>query len=628
MVDFIHIADQAAELMPGTQLDLSFKCPVFDQDSAARSYSLPHRLAASPEMLTRSKNLHRLDTAVDSETLPEKIFIGQQLLASGDYIVEKMNPQYIDGHFENSAKQYASDLANTKLHELLPVVEIPQDLNANWGIVVEWQQNFAGKYFEMWINEGKISYTAKPNDTPLNVALYFAERIRTDYKLPVSTTFSRIDITSKGEKVRLHPWLPDLQGLFLQSDWRTYAQARQENFHNFIESCLETPREDVSFAFMRNPRFYDSKNLQWVGDINPHYKVIGSDWASRKNAFIKISEESVATKGHWEYAFVPFVRVRYILDLIAKSLDLAGIAGGFEEWTDLMAELVVYNTFALDEVVQEWQFNLADKTEAEKAANVGVTKIELKNHVPDMTAREFLQDFCDTFNLFWDDIEGRLFFKKKDDLLRGMPSELIQHKLVPNSIEKALKKRQGLSLKFKKEDNDTATVLAAYTEGEGKTSMELPVGILAERFDFLSKSCYAEQIGTSGVSKNSSSSFGLRFMLDKGIQFRSDDLLQYYQSATDNKNSKDEPINNLSLTPTALYTWAWHEHARIKAYGFPINFKVNLDIIDLQILKAWKTAVYRLETPEGAIVAALDTLSVIADENGLKETKITAFGRF
>ena len=624
----IKIEDEWAELMPQTQVDISFKSPVFDADHAARNYSLPHRIAASPVMLTRLKNMHRLDTTVDSKSLIEKIYIDHQFLDEGVFEVEKVTPQYMDGHFANNVRQYVSDLGNTQLYNLLPIIEIPQTLRAHWGFVVDWAQNMAGKFYSMYINGSTISYTAQASDTPLTVSLYFVNKIQADFGIPANNTYSRIDIFSNGEIVRLHPWASELQGLHLQADWLSFAQARQQNFTNFIKECFDNPRDDISFGFMKNPKFYDNKNLQWVGEINSVYKVIGSEWVPNKNAFIKITEESVATKGHWEYNYVPFVRVRYILKLIAQSLDLADIGGDFDEWIELMSDLVVYNFFALDEVLQEWQFDISNNTEAEKAANVCATKIDLKNHMPDMSARDFLKDFCETFNLYWDIVNGRLFFKKKDNLLTGQPSAIIQSKLVPNSIERSYKKRQGLSLNFKRDESDIAIPISPYSEGDGKTDIVLPSGILAENFLFQARCCYAEQIGNSGLSKTGNT-LALRFMLDKGVQFRSNNLVQYVQTATENKDSSGGLIGAVSLAPSAIYEWAWHELARLKANGFPISFKVDLDINQIQKIKTWDTALYRIQTPDGSAVVAIDELSVsgtLTEE--LKETKVTGLCRY
>jgi hypothetical protein len=453
---------------------------------------------------------------------------------------------------------------------------------------------------------------ATGSDTSISVAQWFATEINTVLGLDCTAVPApplRLEIRSVSQAVKLEPWIGTMEGFTLNSGYMNISEARQRNFTEFLkDSVLTTPREDVSFAYMYNPLFYE-KNTLFQGGIN--HATLNSTWGVGQN-------DSVVDPGNWRYNFVPFVRVRYILTKIAVAIGLPEIEGDFAEFVELMDDLILYNNYALDDEVREWQFKVSTAEVFERYMNVHATSITLSNHVDDITAREFLRDFCETFNLTWREKQGRLLFSQKDQMLKQV-SDLISEKIVPLSIERKFKKREGLILKHTADDKDAAVPIEQnYTEGAGKTEITLPTGILAEITTRGGRlCCYAEQKGSSKAKINEGSV--LRFMFDRGVQSISGGA--YIQSATSSGGS-------LSLIPSALFAWAWREHARLKASGFPVSFQINASINDIFMMKLWETALYRIHTPDGAAVVAVNTIDVSIDDMGLKETKITGYGRY
>lgn len=618
----VLINEKVADLVPGSSVDLTFKSPVFDGASASRAYSLPFRIAATPYMLTELENIQRIDSIVEVKNLPSTIKFSQQDFEKGFFEIEESNSQYLDGHFKNDLRQYASDLESIKIHSLLPVIDIPQPQTGYWAF--EPDAPFVGRSYFLHVNGSGVSYVATAVDTPYSIAQYFATEIYNTYQIVCNAIPAppvRLEVISTGQSVRLQPWIGGMEGFTLLPGWRTYSAARQYNFTDFLKTTLSAPREDVSFGLMSNPKLYEN-NAAFQGTINQALKPTGSSvWVVGQNEAYTVQGTPNGEGVQWAYTFVPFMRVRYILGKIADSLAVAGIAGDFEQFDELMSDLVVYNANPLDAVVKDWHFTIATATEVEKSTNVHATQIDLKNHIIDLSALDFLKVFCDTYNLYWDIVNGKLVFKWKDKLLRHPPQKLPTARVIPFSIKRGYKKNEGLALKYKTDDKNTAKSVSNYIEGIAKTEIELPVSVLTEKQNVGRLCCYAEQ-------KNDKPS-SLCFMLDRGERLEQGGSVSYMQTASDNKDSSGNTIGGVSLLPPALFNWAWREHARLLAYGFPIKYQMNLKIQDLIIIKSWESGLYRIETPNGSAVIAFDTVDISVDSiQDIQEAKVTGIVKF
>jgi hypothetical protein len=609
----IEINEKVADLALNTSIDVSFKSPLADGVSAARSFSLPFKLSSTAEMLTHLKNIHRLDTQADSETLDAHLKLYDQLIEKGKYRIEKANSQYIDGHYESENRNYDVLLKETKVQSLLPTIVIPKTHIVNWRFRVRSFSNMFGQQYSFVINDVNITYTSTATDNPTSVAAHFAQRII--LLLGINASFDAgvlVIAPIQQQLIRIKPWLCNN---FEVVSYKTFGQARQNNFTDFITGCFDNPREDISFGFMVNSGLYDGKNTIWAGEINPMYRITPTLYVP-KNGF-SINDDLSPTKGHWIYTYVPFLRVRYLLKLIAESVGIMKIEADFEGFEEMMSDLIVYNTVPLDEVIEEWQFD-TNNTDALLGANVGVSNIDLKNHIIDITAADFLEQLCQTFNLSWDIREGKLIFKLMDLVLRNQPLDA-KIKVIPNTLDRVFKKRQGFKFFFKKDDKDKASLDQVYTEGLGKYELELPTAPLFENMLFGKRYAYANQ-----KSKDEGL---LRFMFDRGVQPTNLNT-EYIQTGSDNINNVGNEQWILSLMPQKLYWFCFREIIRLKANGFLITFKARIRLNDLSVMTKWQTIMYAVNSPEGSFVIGIEEAIVSADINGMKEVKITGIGRY
>lgn len=610
----IEINEKVADLVNNASIDVSFKSPLADGVNASRSFSLPFKLSSTATMLTHLKNIHRLDTQADGETLDARLKLYDQLIEKGVYRIEKANSQYIDGHYESENRNYDELLKEKKVQSLLPTIVIPKTHIVNWRFRVRSFSNMQGQQYSFVINDSNITYTSTATDTPTSVAAHFAQRILLDLGINASFNAGVLVIAPiQQQLIRIKPWLCNN---FEVVSYMTFGQARQNNFTDFITGCFDAPREDISFGFMFNSGLYDGKNTIWAGEINPMYRITPTLYVP-KNGFV-VNDDLSPTKGHWIYTYVPFLRVRYLLKKIAESIGITKIEADFEGFEEMMSDLVVYNTYPLDEVMEEWQFDTGNNTDAFLGANVGVAQIDLKNHIIDITAADFLDDFSKTFNLSWDIREGKLVFKLMDLVLRNQPLEG-RIKMIPNTSDRVFKKREGFKFFFKKDDKDKASSDQVYTEGLGKYEFELPIAPLTETTLFGKRYVYANQ-----KSKDEGL---LRFFFDRGVQ-PSNLNTEYLQTGSDNINNVGNEQWILSLMSQKLYWFCFREIMRLKSHGFPITFKARLRLNDLSEMTKWQTIMYAVNSPEGSFVIGIEEAIVSADINGMKEVKITGIGRY
>lgn len=595
----LYISDTPVDLDTASSISLSFVCPAFDDDSAERGYSLPFRLPHTPDLLTLLKSKQRLDTADVTDELSAKVAIETQDLAEGLYRVESSTNGFFDGHFENESRANLNSLGQLKIQNLMPTVAIPQTILNRW-------------YFQLRPTGLATGYSMTIDGHPFATdnANSFASAINGALGETVAVSDGGFQVTlspmADGHSYLIINTIPAYNGITLLSTSYTAVGAQRQNFLNFVSSSLTTPRTDMSFALMQNVNLYEGKNAAWSGLINfAEYSVVDSSWRTGFKVTSDLSGfwlSSDATA--WKYAFVPFVRVSYILQKIAEAMGVTTVAGELVEWTELMT-LLVYNNRSLDDVKQAYEFS-----ELKYTNGYGV-EIALKNHVPDMSAAEFLSEFCDDFGLSWKIDDERLLFTKKETLVEGRPTTDWSGYLVAGSEERGYKRPRGFTFRYKNDDSDkaTSTALASYIEGEGFEVIELPAGTLPEKvIEGAKTACFSEQIRSESVSQ-------LRFMFDRGVQDEDADW-RYLPTAS------SDSFGDLSLEPLAVLNVFWKELAKYRAYGWSFKALFELPVTEIRKVLMWETAMRRIETPNGAIDAAINTIEVTEKVNGSAAVKV------
>jgi hypothetical protein len=598
----LYFFDTPVNLDPASSLSLNFVCPAFDDDSAERAYSLPIRLPLTADLQTLLQHRQRLDAQETGDSLTAKVQVESVDLASGVYKLEKSPRGYLDGHFENNARANLASLAQWKLKSLLPTIDIEQSIPAKWYLQVR-PQNLATGYAvsiddtDYSSNTGPALRDAINNRIGETVAFWNSATLNVELSPP-----------SNGRSFKIYNPIPYYNGITLVSTSHTPISAQRASFLGFVQSSLVQPREDLSFAMMQNDKLYDGKNPLWSGLINfAEYFTDDNAWrVGFSNETDTQGFEHTIDETAWRYTYVPFVRVSYILKKIAEKMGVSVVNGELGEWSELMT-LLVYNAKSLDSVQQAYEFKEL------KYTNGYAKKIVLGEHVPDMSAAEFLSQFCETYNLWWQIEDERLVFRKKDALLRGASARDWSAFIVAGSEERGFKYEKGLRFSYKTDESDTATQFAAYTEGAGGELIELPTATLSDRVyqDVGKETCYAEQVRNDAVGV-------LRFMFDRGRHAE-------YAGREYQVTASRARLGVLSLVPPSVFLAFWQESARYRAKSWYFSASFNLPVSELRQALVWQYAMRRIETPNGSIEAAINTIEVTERVQGLSTVKIEFF---
>jgi hypothetical protein len=596
----ITIDGQQADLLPKTTVNLIYKCPVFDEQNTGRAFSLPLRFPNSPRMKVLFRHFHRLDSKRVFGTIPMTITAQNVPIATGEYVPEKIT-ENIDGHFTNKAKSYVDALEKIKIRDILGTIFIPQ-ISGEWKFITDPPTERRSYFF--WINGNPIGYQATETDTSFTVASHFTREIRRLTGLIVSNWYqlNAFKIISDGENVQIRPFM---KGFTFVSK-RTYIQARQQAFRDFMETTLNNPRQDVSFVRVRNPNFYENSPRwgNWVNKSN----VLNGRWSIPDN---NINRATPDTLQDWEYAYTPFVRVKHILEKIVASVGASSFTGDFPQWGDMMNSMVIYNSISLDEVVKEWEAE-----EWEQSCNVHKKEIRLADHVPDVTGKAFLNFLCENCNMKWEANNMEFKFSLKEKELNQPESDLIRFDVSPDSVERSFLVGDGFTMEYSQADTDSFRP-APFKRGNGDLKVTLETGSLAEFHDY----GFISVLSTEKANQKDTAP--MRFMLDRGVQ-RATYGEAYWMSTVGNVAPNGDIIGSVSLTLEGLHNWAFKKYLQIMSNGFKVDFKVSMNVAKFTQLIEFKQVVYRIDTNDGNARIAIQQIETAVDENGISSAKISA----
>ncbi len=595
----LYISDTSVDLDPASSIALNFVCPAFDDDSSERGYSLPFRLPQTPDLLLLLKNKQRLDSLDVTDEIAATVKVESQDIATGLYRVEGAPDGFFDGHFENKSRANLKSLAQIKIQNLMPTVAIPQTVLNRW--YFQFRPISLATGYSMDI-DGHPFATDNANSFASAVNIALGETVAVSDGAYLVTLSPMAD----GHAYKIINYTPTYNGITLTSNSITKPGAQRANFLNFVQTVLVTPRADMSFALMQNTNLYEGKNAAWSGLINfAEYRTLDDVWDVGFKSTEDFSGFEKSLEDAWKYTFVPFVRVPFVLLKIAEAMGVTALQGGAVSGWDELMTLLVENNRSLDDVLPAYEFSEL------KYTNAYAGQIALKNHLPDMSAAEFLSAFCNTFNLCWQIDDERLVFKPKDKLLRGQTANDWTPYIVPKTEERGYKRNRGFTFRYANKDDDKATssALASHIEGEGFEVIELETGTLPERLIAGAKrGCFSERVRSEAVGH-------LRFIFERPVQ---EDVVNRGYLPT----ASSADFGTLSLEPVGLLAQYWRESAEYRAKGW--SFSANFELTTTEIRKTleWKNALRRIETPNGSIVAAIKTMEVTEKVNGRVAVKV------
>jgi hypothetical protein len=569
--------------------------PALDNDNRGKTYTYPFKLKWTPQLLNQLKHARRFDAKVAIQNLKATLTHNNVQIAKG---ILKTNEgfqssyEHISIHIKDDSNAIVEKLQDVKLADLCPKLVINQAIEGKYKLTVPAVTTVGTTYF-INLNSKNYSHTAASTQS-IEVLTAIKNAINADYP-GVATTINNspgleLHITTSDN---FNPRIEEFTGGFTFIYAKNYADSVHENYHVFLKNSLVNPRTDVSFNFCYNDGFYEGKNKDFFFQWFNYASFESNDWNVRKN--------TPSVTEHFERSFIPFYRLSYIFSRILERLQLSGVVrcSGNPVWWSDIEKILIDNNFALDNVRKDWFWESGQTVE--KYLNCHVKEIDPANHLPDMTAHKFLNDFSDFFNLSFKIVKNDLVFSPKnaifsqktqvwDTMLKGYANDY--------------KDNLGYTLAYQKSEyelhTDTAQ-LQPRTIGEGDTKITLPASTLYNDSSF--EFCYSKRLGGTAAYGIGKKPFGLRFFFTKPTP-------QYLGCS--------HTLGHLSLQiegEKGLYNILWKGSAELRAGGYPLSIERMVTPSYLSKLMTFEKSKIQLMSDNGNVRAFVQKVSGKIDTN-------------
>ena len=347
------------DIDPATALSVTLANPALDPQGIARTYSYPIRIPLTPANRVALHHQNRLDSRSRGSYIPQDISLDCIPFETGRAYIEEHTDRHSEITFQNADLTSIDALANIKIRDLLGVIAIPQTEKTRYVLTAAGGPNFL-------ITINGVLYSAGGLGVPRADALNaLAADINADYPgiASYNVGLDQFILTTDAETFVVSYSVADFS---LVSE-QTLSDAREKNLQAYITAAA-AGTYPVAFPVVYAPEFYP-RPLDYRFYVNHRI------------------DNTYLTNGYgiafgWATTYVPFVRLRYLLDLIATELGITDIV--FDLPTEQAADLdsiLIYNNVTLDNLRRE---NSVVHGIEEK--NGFRTSINLPDHVPDYTA--------------------------------------------------------------------------------------------------------------------------------------------------------------------------------------------------------------------------------------------------
>lgn len=592
----IKIEEEWIDLAPDAAMSFTLNNPAFDIERIGRAYSFPVRLQHTPRNLYTTKHRHRLDDRRPTQFLDAKAYIQDQLFEEGRLSFSEATNKNTEATFQNIGLNLAETLGDLRLHDILPVIPIPQTETLEY-----WLEPTGDRPYSLYINSQVYTGNGASNDAAKDDLVSKINAVFPGIAFH-NVALNRVEITHLDPTIVLENPLTNLSVTFEY----TLGDAHHANLTAYHLSASLDDTYPVAFPVVYAPNLYGNLNLDFFGYIN--YRLSGTP----------IVNQNVAAENLWENTFIPFYRVRYILDRIAAEAGIVDIIFDFNaaEAADL-DDLLVWNNYCLDQVYKNENFG------ANTFKNGYTTEINPANHVPDMTALEFLNRIAKSFNCHFIFREERLFFTpnlrqielpEKDWTAYTQP--YYERSFIPGT---------GVTLTFEDDaEPQYLTQLDDYVVGEGYNEHELPFRPVhqADSYNSLStaiwKTAYYGIAGTSAPLDLTTEQQAFRLFFDRG-QRTDQKGNTYWLGCLDDTDYAGATIGTLSLDfpeSNGLYTVFWKGWAEM-LYRPAITRLIALPVSELVNIRKWDNTKVYIYDNEGATICVVRAIQFKASAKGL-----------
>lgn len=248
----------------------------------------------------------------------------------------------------------------------------------------------------------------------------------------------------------------------------------------------------------------------------------------------KIVENTIQSTKIWHNSIVPMVKVSHVFNKIAEKLNLT--LGG-EVWAnDEFKKLIIFNTVTIDEIMTH-----VNSSGIEQFINRWKKEIVLADHLPKMTAKDFLNSLGKQFGFYYTMSNQKLLIRWKKDLFTLSPHDWTKE-LIPESIRRTPRQKKGITITYE-HDNEAPS----YEYPAAFDALKIGEGGMDYTFDFdtptiidVNKKGYNRIIHWWGKTESAPK----MILILRGGTFGNSNTLTYQFATNDDKNSLGIAIPN------------------------------------------------------------------------------------
>lgn len=576
-----------------TRVPLTLTNPALDPENIERTFSYPIRLPATPRNKAVLKHADRLDTATDQEKYSCQLFISGFLFDKGQLVVSSVGDRGIQCRFENVGRGLLDELDAISIRDLVGTIEIPQIYTGLYQILILDTRPLVSVDYTVTINGVDYTFTADGTDAPSDIAIALQGMINVHYPGLATVGPSTLILTNNtGEQLNVQ--------INVNMTFSTYLsdpQAWADNFQAFQQDVVTNGDDRIVFPVHYNSGLYGDNNPAFKNHIN-HYR----NNVAQKNS-------PTETTGSWTDTVIPFVRLTYLVGLILDAVGLTEIVSDFYDLSDTQ-QLYIDNLTTLDEIS-----SYPDQSGLTKYLNHYRQTIDLAEHLPDMTARDFLVYTFGGFNQYMT-IEGsKLLIKNRSTPIRPLPIDWTIKSSA--SYEYTKTQRVGVLLSYSRDPKDS------YSDPAQLQDYQLGDGGIEEMVQFFTQhmanvSYYgaytwripsANQLGNCQPLDLSDNDPTYRLLFYRGLAPDSG-AGQYPFGTYETVDYFGTVVGTLSLAwdgSDGLFAQLWDGYTDILDKK-PITRTIRLDPQDLINAKSWENAKRKIFHEKGEITAVISSI--------------------
>jgi hypothetical protein len=368
------------------QSTIGWSNPQFETDRHSRAYALSLNGIWNSENLKRFA-FNRLDGKPKTH-IAACLHLFDVPIVQGEVVLSEMNEVAFNATFESDVLRCVDMMKKIKLHDVLPVIDIPGELPIYRMLLVRNGWN------PCRITVNGYEYVRHPSlhGGLINRMIdeFFIPQINARIGRNVASRWNEDYLLISGWDLTVETAANNGVEIDVYAD---EAKTRQKNFKNWIKQLYLTPNEAVVFAPVYAPNFREKRfgtylNLHWGNDL------VATDVPMNEPTPPADTENS-------QYSYAPFFRVQWILKKIGEAMKCPVF---FEK--DLLVEwqkLLLFSDVSLDDTldVREHVLNTLANLSLNRL-NCFKRKIDPKDHFSDITGFDFVKDICLSFGLWMD----------------------------------------------------------------------------------------------------------------------------------------------------------------------------------------------------------------------------------